>query len=455
MELAEFNEKHNHKCSEERKYKAPKEPAVLAALEDFKDKKFGLMMHWGLSSQFDSFESWALPDQDRSWAWSNLDEYKDMSCSDFRKMYWDKKKDFNPTAMDPDKWAKEAKNAGFKYFLFTTKHHDGFCLWDTKYTDFKVTASDCPFHTNKNADICKALFDAFRKQDINVHAYFSKPDWHSEFYWIKDSRKGDYKTRMPNYSVFFNRKIWKKFVEYTANQMTEIVSNYGKIDCLWLDGGQVCPARGMNLGLSDIAKKLRAIQPSLMIVDRTVGGINENFLTPEQTVPDHVINAPWESCITLGRAFSYRKNDEFKDARQIIHLLCNIVAKGGNLALNIGPDINGNIPDEVYDILHSIGKWLDKNGFAIYATRPQAPHLDNKVVYTTKANEVFAIYLADKDEVLSGKLQLKYAKVANEVIFNNKKLAFTQSNDTILVDLAQVVDSANKDTDLAYVFTIK
>ncbi|MEG1609456.1 MAG: alpha-L-fucosidase, partial [Clostridia bacterium] len=293
-------------------------------------------------------------------------------------------------------------------------------------------------------------FDAFRKQDINIHAYFSKPDWHSEYYWIKDARKRDYKTRMPNYSVYFNKKMWNKFVNYTENQMTELISNYGKIECLWLDGGQVCPARGMNLGLTKIAKKLRAIQPGLMIADRTVGGINENFLTPEQTIPDHVINAPWESCITLGSAFSFRQKDIFKDAREIIHLLCNIVAKGGNLALNIGPDINGNIPDEIFAILRDIGDWLNKNGFAIYCTRPKAPYANNKIVYTSKENEVYAIYLADKDETLSGKLEFKFSGKATEVLYNNKNLQFTQTNNSIFVDIDGI-----KENELAYVFTIK
>ncbi|MEG1509891.1 MAG: alpha-L-fucosidase, partial [Clostridia bacterium] len=340
--------------------------------------------------------------------------------------------------------------AGFKYFLFTTKHHDGFCMWDTKYNDFKVASQQCPFHTNKNADICKALFDAFRKQDIKIHAYFSKPDWHSEYYWISNSHKRDYKTRMPNYSLLFSRKIWHKFVEYTKNQMVELVSNYGKIDCLWLDGGQVCPARGMNLGLTDIAKELRAIQPQLMIADRTVGGINENFLTPEQTVPDHVINVPWESCITLGGAFSFRENDTFKNSREIIHMLCGIVAKGGNLALNIGPDIKGNIPEKVYEILSEIGDWLDKNGFAIYSTRPIAPYADKKIVYTSKGNVVYAIYLADNGETLNGTLEFKFDGVASEVVYNNKKLKFKQNSTSVFVDIDAIYDN-----DLAYVFTIK
>lgn len=452
MELKEFNAQHNHKCSEERRYKYPREAEVLASLEKFKDKKFGLMIHWGLYSKFNSYESWLLPDQDRSWAWAKMDKYKDMSGKDFRAMYHDLINEFNPTAFAPEKWAETAKNVGFKYLVFTTKHHDGFCLWDTQYSDWKVTADCCPYHVNKNADICKSVFDAFRKQGINVHAYFSKPDWNSEYYWKKSNSKKDYKTRMTNYNVFFNRKLWKKFVEYTENQMLELIKNYGAIDCLWLDGGQVNPARGMGLNLSEIARKAREIQPGLMIADRTIGGINENFLTPEQAVPDHVINAPWESCITMGSAFSFHENDTYKDARTLVHMLCNIVAKGGNLALNVAPDFNGNIPKEVYEILNEIGEWIKQNGFAIFSTRPTAPYADKKIAYTAKGDEVYAIYLAENGEVAPSKVELKYLSKAKEVVLKGVPQKFTQEGNILSVEVAGV---KVKENELAYVFTIR
>lgn len=262
---------------------------------------------------------------------------KDLTSEEFKQEYWDLIKTFNPVRFRPEQWAKTAREAGFKYVLFTTKHHDGFCMWDTKYSDYKITSPECPFSKNKCADICKHLFDAFRNEGLKVHAYFSKPDWHSEYYWAKGFAKDEYMTRNTSYDTLLHPELWEKFCQYTKNQMLELVSDYGRIECLWLDGGQVNPRNMMDLHLKEIMEEARKIQPWLMVADRTVGGENGNFITPEQTVPDHPINVPWESCVTLGTSFSFRYDDDYKDAKAVIHMLCDIVAKGGNLALNIGP----------------------------------------------------------------------------------------------------------------------
>lgn len=451
MSTTEFNEKYNHTYSEERKYVTPKQPEVQKSLESFRDRKFGIMFHWGLYSQLGIVESWMLPDKDRDWAWEKNSKYDKMTCNEFKDMYWNLKTTFNPVNFNPQKWAKAAKDAGFKYVLFTTKHHDGFCMWDTKYTDFKITSSDCPFSKDERADIVKNVFDAFRAEGLKAHAYFSKPDWHSEFYWPKGFKKNEYMTRNTSYNTYIHPKIWKQFCEYTKNQMLELVKNYGRIECLWLDGGQVRPCKGMNIHLSKIMEEARKIQPWLMVADRTVGGKNENFITPEQTIPKHEIKVPWESCLTLGTAFSYRVNDTFKDAKTIIHILCDIVAKGGNLALNIAPAPDGTLPDEVYPILADIGVWLNKNGFAIYETRPAAPFRNEDVAYTKKGNEIYAIYLPkDKENTLPKELKLNSGLKVNEVIFNNEKVKFTQDGSIVTVK----IDMPYK-KEPAYVFTIK
>lgn len=158
-----------------------------------------------------------------------------------------------------------------------------------------------------------------------------------------------------SYDTLLHPELWEKFCQYTKNQMLELVSDYGRIECLWLDGGQVNPRNMMDLHLTEIMEEARKIQPWLMVADRTVGGENENFITPEQTVPDHPINVPWESCVTLGTSFSFRYDDDYKDAKAVIHMLCDIVAKGGNLALNIGPRPDGRLPQKVFPILSDIG----------------------------------------------------------------------------------------------------
>lgn len=124
-----------------------------------------------------------------------------------------------------------------------------------------------------------------------------------------------------SYDTLLHPELWEKFCQYTKNQMLELVSDYGRIECLWLDGGQVNPRNMMDIHLTEIMEEARKIQPWLMVADRTVGGENENFITPEQTVPDHPINVPWESCVTLGTSFSFRYDDDYKDAKTVIHML--------------------------------------------------------------------------------------------------------------------------------------
>lgn len=447
MKLSEFNKLYNHSYTEMR-YVAPKDPQVLESLERFQDNKFGIMFHWGIYSQWGIVESWALPDADRDWAWGdNVDQ--DLTCKEFREQYWDLIKTFNPVRFRPEQWAKAAKDAGFKYVLFTTKHHDGFCMWDTKYSNFKITSPECPFSKNERADICKHVFDAFRAEGLKVHAYFSKPDWHSPYYWAKGYAKNEYMTRNPSYKTILHPRLWNKFCEYTKNQMLELVSNYGRIECLWLDGGQVNPMNMQNIHLTKIMQEARKIQPWLMVADRTVGGKNENFITPEQTIPDHVINVPWESCITLGTSFSFAYDDDYKDAKTVIHMLCDIVAKGGNLVLNIGPRPDGRLPHKVYPILSDIGAWLKKNGDAIYGTRPAAPYRKDQFAYTSKAGQLYAIYLPeDAENTLPARVTIPVENQIKRVQFGGRDLPFTQSGGIITVE----VGAAEQEP--AYVFTL-
>ena len=155
----------------------PEDPLLLERLEWFKDQKLGLMMHWGPYSQLGLVESWALSDEDGDWSRDDVDWTDDME--DFKREYFDLNKTFNPIRFQPEEWAEMAADNGFKYFLFTTKHHDGFCMWDTKTTEYRITGKDTPFHKHKYADICRTLFDAFRAKGLGISAYFSKADWHT------------------------------------------------------------------------------------------------------------------------------------------------------------------------------------------------------------------------------------------------------------------------------------
>ena len=234
----------------------------MQKLEWFQDQKLGLMMHWGAYSQLGIVESWALSDQDADWSRKCIDW--EVTGEDFKKQYFDLNKTFNPIRFEPEKWADIAKNAGVKYLLFTTKHHDGFCMWDTKYSDYKITAEDCPFHTNHYADICAHLFEAFRKKDMGVIAYFSKADWHIDSYWSENYERGSFQYRGPSYDPKENPEEWERFVTFTQNQIMELATHYGRLEGMWFDAGWVCAHNGQDIRLGEVIERARKYQPGML-----------------------------------------------------------------------------------------------------------------------------------------------------------------------------------------------
>ena len=380
-----------HNYSKEDKYVKPTDPQILERLEWFMDQKLGIMMHWAPYSQMGIVESWAMSDEDCKWSRKDVDWI--FNPAEFKKEYWALNKTFNPVRFLPEAWAKLAVETGFKYLTFTTKHHDGFCMYDSKYSNYKVTAPDCPFSKHKYADVCKVLFDAFRKQGLGIAAYFSKADWNEKSYWQHDrnSRRG------PTYDPKDDPKLWERFVSYTHGQILELVENYGRLDVLWFDAGWVCAAEGQDIKIEELIAKARKIQPWVLSADRTVGGTCEDFVTPEQTVPTEPMTIPFESNVTMGTSFSFKYDDEYKSARQLIHLLVDVVCKGGNLSLNVGPMPDGRLPKPAIERMRAIGEWIGARGEAIYGTRPQAPYRAGKFGFTQKGGKKYAIYLRDSD----------------------------------------------------------
>ena len=394
---------------------------VLKKLEWFQDMKFGLMMHWGPYSQWGVVESWSICSEDEPWCRRSLNDYVE-----YKRRYEELKKTFNPVKFDPQKWARAAKYAGMRYVVHTTKHHDGFCMFDTKQTDYRITSPDCPFSKNAKANIVKEIFDAFRKEGFGIGAYFSKPDWHSPDYWAPDWATPD---RNVNYDTEKYPERWKKFCEFTYNQIEELMTGYGRVDILWLDGGWVRPypqldkdLRGLlnrpfnqDINMPRLASMARKNQPGLIIVDRTVAGRYENYRTPEQQVPEKPPDYVWETCMTMGNSWSYVPNDKYKSANRLIHLLVDIVSKGGNFLLNIGPNAEGELPPESLERLQEIGDWMTVNSEAIYETRPVAPYKEAKICLTSKADKtLYAIYLADEDETSPPSKILLYSHVPEE-----------------------------------------
>ncbi len=391
-------------------YTPDPDPVVQKKLAEWQDLKFGLLMHWGTYSQWGIVESWSICAEDEGWCRRKSDNY-----TEYKKEYEGLKTTFNPVDFDPREWAAAAKHAGMRYVVFTTQHHDGFCMFDTKETDYKVTDPGCPFSSNPKANIAKEIFDAFRAEGLWTGAYFSKPDWHSPYYWWPNFATPD---RNVNYDIKTYPERWENFVQFTHNQIMELMTGYGPMDILWLDGGWVrtltdaeiskyinapdykfMHVQSQDIRMDELVQKAREKQPGLIVVDRAVPGKNQNYLTPENEVPEHTLPYPWESCIISGGSWSWIPNPTYKTPRQVVHLLTDIVAKGGNLLLNIAPGPDGNWDKGAYEMLTGVGEWMKVNSGAIYNTKPLAPYKEGKVCLTQGNNGTkYLIYLAGENE---------------------------------------------------------
>ncbi|PIA80247.1 alpha-L-fucosidase [Gaetbulibacter sp. 4G1] len=416
---------------EDERYVPETDPLVLEKLDEWQGLKFGLLMHWGTYSQWGIVESWSLSPEEYGWCerkkGSNPDNY-----FLYKKEYEGLQKTFNPVKFDPDKWANAAKNAGMKYVVFTTKHHDGFSMFDSKYTDYKITSPNTPFSSHPKANIAKEIFNSFRNEGLWAGAYFSKPDWNVKSYWDPYFPPKD---RNVNYSPVENPEKWNEYVEFTHNQIMELMTDYGKMDILWLDGGWVAKTPkaeitewykhtidnaeegylkhriiNQDIKMDELVVKARQKQPGLIVVDRAVHGKNQNYLTPENRVPEKTLPYPWESCIISGGGWSYTPNAKYMSGREGIHMLVDVVAKGGNLLLNIAPSPEGEWQQGAYNLLKEYGDWMKINSSAIYNTKPLAPYKEKNICFTQdKEGNVFALYLANEKET----------KMPSEIVVNS------------------------------------
>ncbi len=445
-------------AQEEDRYVPESDSLTLAKLAQWQDLKFGLLMHWGPYSQWGIVESWSICPEEYGWCerkkGSNPDDY-----NTYVEEYENLATTFNPTKFDPDRWAKAAEEAGMKYVVFTTKHHDGFCMFDSKYTDYKITGSKSPFANNPKSNITLEIMNAFRNEGLWAGLYFSKPDWHSPFYWDPKYPPRD---RNVNYEPEANPEQWQEFTDFTHNQILELLSDYGPIDILWLDGGWVAKESketildwyakkveetnngylknriiNQDIKMDELVEKARKKQPGLIVVDRAVHGKNQNYLTPENRVPEKPLPYPWESCIISGGGWSYTPDATYMNPREAIQMLVDIVAKGGNLLLNIAPSPEGEWQEGAYKLLQAYGKWININGEAIYGSKVLPPYKSGNICMTQKDDSKYLFYLCGEGEkTMPGHIDIKGFE-ANKgdihLLGYKKKLKWEKTNDGIRI----------------------
>ena len=369
--------------------------------------RFGMFIHWGL---------YALPGR-HEW----VKNQERITNEDYQKYF----ENFNPDLYNPREWAKMAKAAGMKYAVITSKHHEGFCLFDSKFTDYKAVNTPC------GKDLLKEWVEAFRAEGIKVGFYYSLIDWHHPDFTIDrvHSQRTDDKVKLAEMNK--NRDM-NKYREYLHNQVRELLTNYGKIDMLWLDFSY--PGEN-GKGHADwdsekLIKMVRDLQPGILVNDRLdLGNYDDawDFTTPEQYKVSKwpEINGkkvPWETCQTFSGSWGYyRDENTWKDTKQLLVLLIESVGKGGNLLLNVGPTARGAFDERAQSRLKSMGEWMKWNNRSIYGCT-QAPDEfkvpeNSLLTYNPKTNRLY-IHLLDyplQNLVLPGYAgKIKYAQFLHD-----------------------------------------
>lgn len=381
----------------------------------FMEDRFGMFIHWGLYS---------IPARGE---WVRSTERIDIES--YEKYF----NEFDPVRYDPKQWAKAAKAAGMKYAVMTAKHHDGFCLFDSAYTDYKAT------NTPAKRDLIREYVEAFRAEGLKVGLYYSLLDWHHPDYPAYDDLHHPMR-KDPRFED--HRYDFSNYVTYLHQQVRELLTNYGTIDVMWFDFSYDGMS-GERWKATDLMHMIRSLQPNIVIDNRLGGNLRSknpeiyagDFASPEQILPIRPItneageNIPWEACITLNDHWGYCSNDHYyKSAKTVIRTLINCVSKNGNLLLNVGPDAYGEIPKESLEILEEVGQWMSKNGESIYGCKNSSLPKPEWGYYTQKGDTLYAhifergigpILLADcKDLLSSARLLSDGAEVNISVPWN-------------------------------------
>jgi alpha-L-fucosidase len=391
--------------------KADDRSATSQAIRKWQEKRFGMFIHWGPVSIKGTEIGWSRGRQ--------------VPTEEYDQLY----KQFNPTKFDAEEWVKVARDAGMKYLVLTSKHHDGFCLWPSKYTDYHI--GNTPF----KRDVMKELSEACKKHGIHFCTYHSICDWYHPDYPM-GSPGG--KSEKPNPNM-------PRYYKYLKNQTKEIIDNYGPLGIMWFDGEWEKPWT-REYG-NEIYDYLKNIQPNLVINNRVskgrhgmAGTTKQSHLnagdydTPEQQIGGFNRERPWETCMTICRQWAWKPNDKMKSAKECIQTLLHTVSGDGNLLFNVGPMPDGRIEPRQVKRLMQMGAWLNKYGDGVYSTRGGPFKPGKWGASTCKGNKIY-LYVMNwqtDDRVVLPPIK---SKITSYRTFGRGQLSLTQNKNGIKIHL--------------------
>ena len=401
-------------------------PENIESREEFQDAKFGIFLHWGLYSMLATGE-WTMTNKDL-----NYKEYAKLSGG------------FYPSNFNAADWVAAIKKAGAKYICFTTRHHEGFSMFDSKYTDYDIMDAT-PF----KRDIVKELADECHKQGLRIHLYYSHIDWFREDCpWGRTGRG----TGRPN-----PEGDWDSYYKFMNNQLTELLTNYGKIGAIWFDGWWDQDQNpGFDWELPEQYEMIHRLQPGCLVANNhhQVPFTGEDIQVFERDLPGEnraglsgqdISHLPLETCETMNGMWGYKITDQnYKSPRTLIHYLVKAAGKDANLLMNIGPQPDGSLPAVALERLAEMGKWIDVYGETIYGTRGGmvAPHPWG--VTTQKGNKLYVHVLDCQDQALFLPIDAKRVKKACEFV-GKEKVSFKRTDKGVVLQFNEVP------TDIDYV----
>lgn len=403
-------------------------PENLAARSDFQDSKFGLFIHWGPFSILG----------DGEWVMNN----ENIPVKDYSRLM----NFFNPTKFDAHEWVSMAKNAGMKYITLITRHHDGFSMWDTKYSDFNI------MNTPYKRDVVKMMAEECHKQNVKLFLYYSLLDWRREDYPHETGRTGQKTGRT-------GKGDYAHYLQFMKNQLTELLTNYGQIAGIWFDGhwdqtkpeGDSDRASRIDWHYDEIYSLIHRLQPQCLIGNNhhLVPFPGEDFQMFERDLPGEnkagmsfqkaSKNLPLETCETMNNSWGFNiKDDNYKSVPRIIHYLVNAAGRNANFLLNVGPMPNGIIQNEFTDTLKEVGKWLQQFGESIYGTRGNIMLPQDWGVVTSKDKNIF-VHILKKPEQQFVVIEGMKGKVKScRLMQNRQSIKCKQNNNAVTINLDQI-----------------